>query len=48
MDSVDADVIFKESDWVDRCPLIYEDYVLAVSMGLCMGEAKDAGDRIPH
>ena len=48
MDSVDVDVIFKESDWVDRCPLIYKDHVLAVSMGLCTREAKDASVRIPH
>ena len=48
IDSVDVDVIFKEGNWVNRCLLIYEDYVLAVSMGLRTREAEDASVRVPQ
>ena len=48
IDLVDADVIFKEGNWVNGCSLIHEDYVLAVSMGLRTREAENTSVRVPQ
>ena len=45
---VETNVVLKESNWVDRILLIYENYVLAVSMGLRTREAKNTRIWVPQ
>ena len=48
VNSVETNVVFKEGNWVDRILLIYENYILALSVGLRMRKTKNTRVWVPQ
>ena len=48
VNSVETNVVLKEGNWVDRILLIYENYVLAMSVGLRTRETKNTHVWVPQ